>query len=84
MTYLVISGHPNLIFTESLFGELGAGNSGFKPHALAANCFFLCFMRRCLVKQDNNFKNWIPLVDTTVFSPPSLLHGSEEAQHKVR
>lgn len=72
------------IFTESLCGRLGAESSGFEAHALAANYFFLCFMRRCLVKQDNNFKNWIPLVNTAVLSPPSLFHGSEEAQHKGR
>lgn len=72
------------IFTKSLCSSLGAGSSGFKPHALAVNCFFLCFMRRCLVKQGNNFKNWIPLVNTAILSPPSLFHGSEEAQRKGR
>lgn len=36
------------------------------------------------MKQDNNLKNWIPLVNTAVLSPPNLFHGSEEAQHKGR
>lgn len=37
----------------------GAGSSGSKPPTLTVNYFFSCFMRRCPVRQDNNFKNWI-------------------------